>query len=117
MSTTADTPSKVSSGFMFQAVASFIISLSGLMIGIAVLPIDPWIRGFLAVAALFLVSSTITISKVIRDREEASVVYRRVDQARLEKMLADYDPLREANLSGPPPGASMYAGRPPEHRR
>ena len=112
MSTTADTPAKVSSGFMFQAVASFVISLSGLMIGIAVLPIDPWTRGFLAIAALFLVSSTITISKVVRDREEATVVYRRADQARLEKLLTDFDPLRDVNIAGPSTGPPRY----PEHQ-
>lgn len=107
MSTTADTPAKSSGGFMLQAVASFAIALGGLLIGIISLPVDPWIRGFLAVTALFLVSSTITISKVVRDRDEATVVYRRIDQARLEKVLAEYDPLREISFAGPsgPQGA------------
>lgn len=118
MSTTADTPAKSSGGFMLQAVSSFAISLLGLMVGIISLPVDPWIRGFLAVTALFLVSSTITISKVVRDREEATVVYRRVDQARLEKLLADYDPLREMSLAGPvgpPTGPPMPM--PPQQAR
>ncbi|GAB3301286.1 hypothetical protein EK0264_00600 [Epidermidibacterium keratini] len=116
--TTADTPSKSTGGFMLQAISSFAISLLGLMIGIISLPVDPWIRGFLAVTALFLVSSTITISKVVRDREEATVVYRRIDQARLEKVLADYDPLREVSFAGPagPPMGPHPVGPPPQSR-
>lgn len=92
---------KSSSGFYVQAVASFAVSTVGLMIAIIYLPVDAWTRAFLGLAVLFTVSSTITISKVVRDKEEAASIYQRVDAARLEKILADYDPLRPITLGGP----------------
>jgi hypothetical protein len=59
---------------------------------IVYMPADPWIRAFLAVGVLYLVTSTFTLAKVVRDRQESSAVLTRVDQARLEKLLADHDP-------------------------
>ena len=103
MASNNDTPMspKNSNGFYVQAVASFAISTLGLLIAVIYLPVDAWTRAFLGLAALFMVSSTITISKVIRDKEEAASIYQWVDAARLEKILADYDPLRPINLNGP----------------
>ena len=60
--------------------------------GITFLPVDRWTRGFLAVGCLFLVSSCFTLAKCVRDAQESSQVLSRVDQARLDKLLADYDP-------------------------
>lgn len=96
---------KSSGGFYVQAVASFAISTVGLLIAIVYLPVDAWTRAFLGLATLFAISSTITISKVVRDKEEAATIYQRVDAARLEKILAEYDPMRPITLggtSGPP---------------
>jgi hypothetical protein len=43
---------------------------------------------------LYLVTSTFTMAKVIRDQQEASSALSRIDQVRLEKMLAEHDPYR-----------------------
>jgi hypothetical protein len=42
------------------------------------------------------VSSAFTLAKVIRDQQEAATVRVRLDEARIEKLLADYDPLNAA---------------------
>lgn len=52
---------------------------------------------FLGVTFLFLVSSAFTLAKVIRDQQEAATVRVRLDEARIEKLLADYDPLNAGN--------------------
>jgi hypothetical protein len=52
-----------------------------------------WQRLFLAMTVLFLVTSSFTLAKVIRDQEEATTVRVRLDEARMEKLLAEHNPL------------------------
>ncbi|MEW1719028.1 YiaA/YiaB family inner membrane protein [Streptomyces sp. NPDC093109] len=78
-----------------QAVASFGLALTALAVGIAKLEASAWVRGFLAVAVLYLTTSAFTLAKVVRDRQEAGQIVSRVDQARLEKMLAEHDPFQK----------------------
>ncbi|KES06847.1 hypothetical protein BU52_11730 [Streptomyces toyocaensis] len=93
----SDTPVKQQStaAFYGQAVASFAVALAATAIGIFNLETDAWVRAFLAVAVLYLVTSAFTLAKVIRDRQEAGQIVNRVDQARLEKLLAEHDPLQK----------------------
>ncbi|MEU0046287.1 YiaA/YiaB family inner membrane protein [Streptomyces werraensis] len=93
----SETPVKQQStaAFYGQAVASFALALGATGVGIYNLETDAWVRGFLSIAVLYLVTSAFTLAKVIRDRQEAGQIVNRVDQARLEKMLADYDPLQK----------------------
>ena len=44
---------------------------------------------------LYLVSSTFTLAKVVRDNHEIQAVHHRVDQARIDKLLAEHDPFRQ----------------------
>ncbi|TCC05729.1 YiaA/YiaB family inner membrane protein [Kribbella soli] len=80
--------------FYAQAVASFGISVSAMVIALAYLPAEPWVRAFLALGLLYVVTSTVVLCKVVRDRQEISVVTNRVDQARLDKLLTDHDPFK-----------------------
>ena len=63
--------------------------------GIAYLATDAWIRAFLAVGVLYLTTSAFTLAKVVRDRQEEGQVVNRVDEARMERLMAEYDPLRK----------------------
>ncbi|OZM70052.1 hypothetical protein CFN78_27370 [Amycolatopsis antarctica] len=80
--------------FFAQAAISFGIALVAVAVGIAYLPVDGWIRGFLALGLLYTVTSAFTLAKCIRDRQEDSYIVSRVDQARLDKLLAEHDPFR-----------------------
>jgi hypothetical protein len=82
------------SAFYVQAILSFALSMAAMTIAIAYLPAAGWIRAFLALGLLYLVTSTVTLCKVVRDRQELSVVTNRVDQARLDKLLAEHDPFK-----------------------
>ncbi|GGV67544.1 MULTISPECIES: YiaA/YiaB family inner membrane protein [Streptomyces] len=92
-----DTPVKQQStaAFYGQAVASFAVALAATAVGIARLNADAWVRAFLGIAVLYLVTSAFTLAKVIRDRQEAGQIVHRVDQARLEKLLAEHDPFEK----------------------
>ncbi|MFJ8791673.1 YiaA/YiaB family inner membrane protein [Streptomyces sp. NPDC102462] len=100
----SETPVKQQSttAFYGQAVASFGVALAATALGIYNLHTDAWVRAFLGIAVLYLVTSAFTLAKVIRDRQEAGQIVSRVDQARLDKLLAAHDPFKE-------PGPSPHA--------
>jgi hypothetical protein len=85
---------KPTAAFMIQAALSFGISVVAMLVGIAYLPVTAWMRGFLALGLLYVVTSSLTLAKTIRDQHETSDIVSRVDQARLEKLLAEHDPFR-----------------------
>jgi hypothetical protein len=85
-------PAKPSSAFFAQAALSFGVALLAVLVGIVYLPVDPWMRAFLAVGTVFLVSSAFTLAKCVRDAQETASVTARLDQARVDKLLADHDP-------------------------
>ncbi|MFF5984043.1 YiaA/YiaB family inner membrane protein [Streptomyces olindensis] len=70
----SDTPGKPqnTAAFYGQAVASFAVAMAATAIGIYQLSADAWVRGFLAIAVLYLVTSSFTLAKVIRDRQEGA---------------------------------------------
>ncbi|MGW5520877.1 YiaA/YiaB family inner membrane protein [Gordonia sp. NPDC003950] len=78
--------------FFLQAAIAFGVSLATGCVGIFYLPIDPWQRGFLAITLLFLTSSTFTLAKVVRDRQEQESVRVRLDEARVDRLIAEHDP-------------------------
>lgn len=94
--TMSETPVKQQStgAYYGQAIASFAVAISAVAIGIYSLDVSGWIRAFLAISVLYLTTSAFTLAKVIRDRQEADQLVSRVDQARLEKILADHDPFK-----------------------
>jgi hypothetical protein len=51
---------------------------------------------FLAMSVLFLVTSAFTLAKVVRDQQEAATIRVRLDQARLEKLIAEHNPFSSA---------------------
>jgi len=85
---------KTTTAFYAQAVASFALSLIAVSAAIVYLPVGAWIRAFLALGLLYVVTSAFTIAKCVRDQQESSAVVSRVDQARLDKILTDHDPFK-----------------------
>ncbi|MET8146200.1 YiaA/YiaB family inner membrane protein [Sphaerisporangium sp. NPDC005288] len=77
-----------------QCVISFAVALGSVALGIVFLPIDPWIRAFLAIAVLYTVTTTFGLAKCVRDRQELDSMSSRVDQARLDKLLSEHDPYK-----------------------
>ena len=88
------TPISQSSGWIVQTYISFAVSITALTLGIAYMPGDPWKRAFLGVAALYAVTSSISLSKTVRDQHESTRVVARVDEARFERLLTEHDPYK-----------------------
>ena len=87
-------PSKNTNAFYLQAGASFGIALLTMIFAVLYLPVDPWIRAFLGLGTLFLTTSSFTLAKCVRDAQENQYVVARLDQARVDKLLAEHDPFR-----------------------
>lgn len=85
---------KNTAAFFAQAAIAFGASAVGMLVGIAYLPLDVWQRLFLGMTALFVITSSFTLAKVVRDAQEGSTVLSRLDEARLERLLAEHDPYR-----------------------
>jgi len=81
--------------WIFQTWLSFIVSISATSLGVVYLPVDPWIKGYLGMGLLFTVGSTINLSKTVRDIEESKRLINRIDEAKLERILSQYDPYKE----------------------
>jgi hypothetical protein len=94
MTSTTSSAKKNTTAFYAQAALSFAVALTAMIIAIAYLPVEPWIRAFLALGALYLVTSAFTLAKCIRDQQDDTSVISRLDQARLERLLAEFDPYR-----------------------
>jgi hypothetical protein len=89
--TTTSAP-RPSPAFFLQSALSFGIAVLAVGTGIAYLPVSGWMRAFLAIGLLYVVTSCFTLAKCVRDHQEAEAVTSRVDQARLDKILSEHDP-------------------------
>lgn len=74
-----------------QVWLAFLFSSVMLTGGIAFLPVDWWIKGYLAMGALFTVGSTISLVKTIRDAHEAKRYENRLEKAKSHKLLKDFE--------------------------
>ncbi|WP_439939703.1 YiaA/YiaB family inner membrane protein [Nocardia sp. N13] len=96
MPTKTDSATKNTTAFAAQAAISFGASLFAMLVAVYFMEADPWIKGFLALGTLYLVTSTFTLAKVVRDMQEDNTTIHRLDAARLEKILAQHDPFKSA---------------------
>lgn len=68
---------------------SFVVACAMTVVGIVLLPIDFWMKGYLGMAALMLVQTAVTMTKTQRDFHEASKLVNRIEDARTEKLLME----------------------------
>ena len=94
-----DTPTpavKNTTAFYAQSAAAFGVALFAMLVAIYYLPADGWPKAFLALGTLFLTTSSFTLAKCVRDAQESQYVVSRIDQARVDRILAEHDPWKEA---------------------
>jgi hypothetical protein len=79
------------SAWVFQAWAAFLIAFGTTMVGILYLPVDRWVRGFLAMGVLFTINACFTLAKTVRDNHEAVKFVNRLSGAKAEKLLQEFE--------------------------
>ena len=67
---------------------SFSASAFMVAIGVFFLPLDLWIKGYLAMGIVMLVQSCVTLTKTIRDMHEGGKMVNRIEDAKAERLLA-----------------------------
>lgn len=94
MSTYEPQPSQLHSpAWVAVTKIQFAVSVLALVVGLLYLPVEPWIVAYLTMGTLLLVSSTVTLTKTMRDLHEGGRLISKVEEARLERILAQHDPL------------------------
>lgn len=71
------------------ACVSFAAALIMLVVGLVLMPIDLAMKGYLAMGIAMLIQSCITLTKTIRDNDEAGKLVNRIEDARTERLLRD----------------------------
>ncbi|MEM7407538.1 MAG: YiaA/YiaB family inner membrane protein [Pseudomonadota bacterium] len=81
-----------SPGWIAFTKISFGLSVAAMIGGIALLPATLWVKGYLAMGALFLLGATFTLAKTMRDEFEANKLINKIQDARTDRILKDFDP-------------------------
>lgn len=82
-----------SSAWVIQTWLSFIVSISVTSIGIIYLPANTWIKAFMGMGLISTIGSTISLTKTQRDLHEGKKLISKVEEARVEKILAEHNTL------------------------
>jgi len=77
--------------WVFQTWASFTVSVAATIVGILYVPVDAWVRGYLAMGVLFTVGSTLSLAKTVRDQHEAGKLVNRIAEAKAEMMIRELE--------------------------
>lgn len=79
-----------SASWLFFVKLTFGISLIGMAAFIFFLSGDLLTKGYLALNSLFMVSSTIMLSKTLRDEHETGKLANKISEAKTNKILKEY---------------------------
>lgn len=68
---------------------SFFVSVVMMGIGVWALPADLWVKGYLTMAGVFMLGSSFTLAKTVRDEHEAKRFANRIEDAKAERLLME----------------------------
>jgi len=75
----------------FQTWVSFGVSFVMTIGGVLLLPVDWWTKGYLLMGTLFLVGSSFTLAKTLRDNHEAHKLRNRISSAKADALLKEFE--------------------------
>ncbi|WP_150522482.1 YiaA/YiaB family inner membrane protein [Roseibium sediminis] len=84
-----DAPIKHTSTWTMFTAGSFGVAAIMMGLGIYNLEASFSAKGFYTMAAIMLVHTAVTLTKTMRDREEAAKFHNRLEDAKTEKLLMD----------------------------
>jgi len=76
--------------WLFFVKSSFAASIAAMLAGIVFLQSDLMVKGFLTMGTLYLVASTFTLAKTVRDEFEGQKLINKIVDAKTEKLLEKY---------------------------
>ncbi len=84
-----DVPIKHSNNWTIFTMISFGVAAGMMAIGIYNLEASFSAKGFYVMASIMLVHTSVTLTKTLRDRDEADKLHNRIEDAKTEKLLMD----------------------------
>lgn len=78
---------KHSSAWISFSYLSFGFAAFMLALGLYMMPIDLWGKGYLAMGILMLVQTTVNVTKTLRDNQESEKLVNRIEDARAESLI------------------------------
>ncbi len=88
------TSQKDSNAWILQTWLSFALSIGITSAGIVNLPVDIWVKGFMAMGLSFSVGSTFSLAKTQRDLHESSKLTSKIEEAKVEQILSQHGGLK-----------------------
>ena len=79
------------SAWDFFVKLAFALAVSATMMGIYMLPGELSVKGYFIISSIYLVFSTITMSKTIRDKHESDRLHNKISEARTSRIIRDMD--------------------------
>ena len=79
-----------SAGWLLFVKLSFFISIAAMVAGILFMPADLMMKGYFGLNSLFMVSSTIMISKTMRDEHESKKMINKISEAKTNKIINEF---------------------------
>jgi len=79
-----------STGWLLFVKLSFVISLAAMLAAILFMPGDLMLKGYMGLNSLFIVSSTIMVSKTLRDEHESNKIINKISEAKTNKIISEY---------------------------
>jgi hypothetical protein len=83
-STTKNTPAWLTFTYIF-----FGFAVGMMVLGIWAIPVDLWIKGYLAMATVSMLGAAFTLAKTVRDEQEAKRFANRLEDAKAERLLME----------------------------
>jgi hypothetical protein len=77
-----------SSAWMTFTYANMMASAALTFGGLFFLPLDLWIKGYMLMGISMLTTSTVILTKTLRDRQESTRLVNKIEEARTERILA-----------------------------
>lgn len=80
-----------SSEWNFFVKVSFVIAIIATAVGVYNLEGELMVKGYFMLSSLFLVYTSITLSKTVRDDHESNRLHNQITDARATRMIREFD--------------------------
>jgi hypothetical protein len=82
-----------SNAWIAQTWISFVMSIGITATGVAYLPVDAWVKGFMGMGLTFSVASSFSLAKTQRDLHESKRIMSKIEEAKVEQLLSNHNSL------------------------
>lgn len=79
-----------SPAWVVHAWLSFALSITAMTYGVLSLPVEGWARAYMGLGTVYTIGATLNLAKTTRDRHESRKLVSKVEEAKVERLLAKH---------------------------